>query len=103
MAELVDAADLKSADRMVVRVRLPLPVPIKERNMIQILFERIENGSSAYTDKALEIGREFHDLVDDFITKTEESGPCDLRDLDTLLRGTVSDVILCEIISRRLE
>ena len=71
--------------------------------MTQTLFERIPNGGSAYTDRAINIGREFHDLVDNFITKIEENGPCDLRDLDTLLRGTISDVILCEIIGRRLE
>ena len=31
MMELVDIADLKSADREVVRVRIPLPAPLKPR------------------------------------------------------------------------
>ena len=70
--------------------------------MAQTLFVREENGASHYSDEARDIAGEFHSIVEAFIVKIERDSCYDMRDLDSLLTGVVTDVILSELITRRL-
>ncbi|MBM88290.1 MAG: hypothetical protein CMQ41_07920 [Gammaproteobacteria bacterium] len=70
--------------------------------MIRDIYIREEDGSSNYTDDAFDIARTFQGLVEAYIKDVESDGKVDLRDLNSLLTGVVTDVILSEIINRRL-
>ncbi len=54
------------------------------------------------TDAGADILRSFQFTIKNFLADTEEDAPVDLRDLQTVLHAAVDDVILGEIISRRL-
>ncbi len=66
------------------------------------LFIRQPSGDSEWTDEAAAICNSFADVVRFAMREAELDGPVDLRDLQTLMKSAIDDVILHEMVCRRL-
>ena len=69
--------------------------------MVQ-LFVRNPNGDSYWTEDATRVCTSFATKVRAALREVEEDGPVDLRDLQTILKSAIDDVILHEMVCRRL-
>ena len=67
------------------------------------LFIRNPNGDSQWTEDAAAVCRSFANHVREALCDAEEYGPVDLRDLQTILKSAIDDVILHEMVCRRLK
>jgi hypothetical protein len=70
--------------------------------LLNLLFDRDENGGSMLSED----GRYAYRIATRSITKllheAEENNPVDLRDLSSIIKDAVDDVIKWEVIRRRL-
>jgi len=66
------------------------------------LYDRCVDGDSMISDDGCRINRVAARAIRDILAVAEVDGPVDLRDLSTVIKGSVDDVILNEIITRRL-
>ena len=66
------------------------------------LFIRQPSGDSEWTDEASAICTSFSDAVRFAVREAELDGPVDLRDLQTIMKSAIDDVIHHEMICRRL-
>tara|TARA_A100001011_G_scaffold154559_1_gene163066 strand:+ start:1210 stop:1503 length:294 start_codon:yes stop_codon:yes gene_type:complete len=66
------------------------------------LFTRQPSGDSEWTDEAAAICNSFADSVRFAMKEAELDGPVDLRDLQTIMKSAIDDVIHHEMICRRL-
>ena len=66
------------------------------------LFVRHPSGDSEWTENAAAVCRSFANHVREALCDAEEYGPVDLRDLQTVLKSAIDDVILHEMVCRRL-
>lgn len=67
------------------------------------LFIRNPNGDSQWTDGARATCNSFADAVRFAMSEAELDSPVDLRDLQTILKSAIDDVILHEMVCRRLK
>ncbi len=66
------------------------------------LFDRKPDGDSEWTARAGYIFQGFADVVRGFLCKAEEDEPVDLRDLQTILKSAIDEVIHHELVCRRV-
>ena len=66
------------------------------------LYDREEDGGSCLSMDGAYILRQAVTVVRSLMVEAEEDGPVDLRDLQVVLTSAVEDVILHEIVTRRL-
>ena len=66
------------------------------------LYDRCVDGDSTLSSDGAYIRRSAALAIRDFLAEAEGDGPVDLRDLSTVIKDAVDDVILNEIIRRRL-
>jgi len=66
------------------------------------LYDRGEAGDSMLSDEGAYILRQAKFLFESFLIRVEDNEAVDLRDLSTVMKDAVDDVILNEIIRRRL-
>jgi hypothetical protein len=66
------------------------------------LYDRCVDGDSMISDDGCRINRVAVRAIRDILAVAEVDGAVDLRDLSTVIKGSVDDVILNEIIRRRL-
>jgi hypothetical protein len=66
------------------------------------LYDREEDGGSCLSKDGAYILRQAVTVVRSLMVEVEEDGPVDLRDLQVVLTSAVEDVILREIVTRRL-
>ncbi len=66
------------------------------------LFIRKPSGDSEWTDEATAICNSFSDVVRFAMKEAELDGPVDLRDLQTIMKASIDDVIHHELVCRRL-
>ena len=67
------------------------------------LFIRHPNGDSEWTELASATCNSFADTVRFALNEAELDGPVDLRDLQTILKYAIDDVIHHELVCRRLK
>jgi len=70
--------------------------------MADTLYDREEDGGSCLSEDGACILRQAQFAIQVLLAQVEENGPIDLRDLQLVLHSAVDDVILNEIIHRRL-
>ena len=66
------------------------------------LYDRCVDGDSTLSSEGAYIRRSAVLAIRDFLAEAEADGPVDLRDLSTVIKDAVDDVVLNEIIRRRL-
>jgi len=66
------------------------------------LYDRCVDGDSTLSPNGAYIRRSATSAIRNFLAEAEADGPVDLRDLSTVIKDAVDDVILDEIIRRRL-
>ena len=66
------------------------------------LFHRRKNGGSRWTERGTEIVKRYAEVVRDFVGAIEEEGLVDLRDLQTLMKAGIDDVITYDLVMRKL-
>ncbi len=66
------------------------------------LFHRRKNGGSRWTERGTEIVKRYSEVVQKFIAEIEEEGAVDLRDLQTLMKSGIDDVITYDLVMRKL-
>ena len=66
------------------------------------LFHRRKNGGSQWTERGTEIVKRYGEVVQKFIAQIEEEGAVDLRDLQTLMKSGIDDVITYDLVMRKL-
>ncbi len=70
--------------------------------MAVTLYDREEDGGSCLSEDGAYILRRAVTVVRSLLVRAEEDGPVDLRDLQAVLHSAVDDVVLHEIVTRRL-
>jgi hypothetical protein len=66
------------------------------------LFHRRKNGGSHWTDRGTDVCKRYAEVVQKFIAEIEEEGLVDLRDLQTLMKAGIDDVITYDLVMRKL-
>tara|TARA_R100000808_G_scaffold24787_2_gene58337 strand:+ start:318 stop:563 length:246 start_codon:yes stop_codon:yes gene_type:complete len=66
------------------------------------LFHRRKNGGSTWTERGKEICKRYAEVVRAFVAEIEEEGAVDLRDLQTLMKSGIDDVITYDLVMRKL-
>ena len=66
------------------------------------LYTREKNGDSCITEHGLQIQRLMAEMIEGMLFLIEADGPVDLRDLQYVIHSATDEIILKQIISRRL-
>ena len=67
------------------------------------LFDSTPNGGSDWTDEGCRLSNKFTIIVDDFLKEVEKDGYINIRDFGTVCKETVSEVVLLQLVKRRMD
>ena len=70
--------------------------------MASKLYNRYESGDSMLSEDGDRVFHAARYTIKSLLAEAEEYGPVDLRDLQSVLHSVVDDIIITEIVSRRL-